>query len=637
MDEREALHSNHATPVVRHCPQSRRHTPARPTPFVMPAISAQQAQKEYDVIVVGSGAAGGQSAYTLTMEGAKVLMLEAGRDYDPTKETPMFQDNSVAPLRGAATPDKYWGFHDATVGGGWTVPGEPYTQLSKDPALQFDWWRSRMLGGRTNHWARHTLRMGPYDFKGRSRDGLGFDWPISYADLAPYYDKVEMLIGVYGENEGFENTPDSPPGVLQPPPAPRANELLVKKYGKPLGVEVIPIHRAVLTQRLDHERLPAKLHPNNPKAQRILAKAMSERAACFWATPCHRGCSIRAAYQSNTVHLPPALATGNLDIVTNAMVREVTLNAKGLADGVVFIDKVTGLECRVRARAVVLAASSCESVRVLLNSKSALFPQGLANTNGLVGKYVMTTVGANLSGQIPLLENLPPHNEDGAGGAHMYAPWTRYAEQLTGKLGFARPYHIEFGGGRDMPNMGTGAGLQRFTRGSYGRQFKADARRFYGSTMYFSCRGEMLPNDDSFCDLDPVVKDQWGIPVLRFSWKWSDHETRQAEHAVNTFADIISALGGKVLGATKTNRTGKDVAIGKGGRVTHEVGGAIMGESPRTSVTDAWCRTWEVKNIYVADGATFASSADKNPTITIFALAWRSAEHLLGEMKNGNI
>ena len=184
----------------------------------MPVISANQAKPDYDVNVVGSGAGGGQTAYTLTMEGAKVLMLEAGRNYDPVQETPMFQTNRQAPLLGTGTVDKPFGFHDATVGGGWQVPDEPYTQVHTDPARQFEWWRSRMMGGRTNHWARHSLRNGPYDFKPKSRDGLGFDWPLSYEDLAPYYDKVEMLIGVYGENNGLENTPDSSPGVLQPPP-----------------------------------------------------------------------------------------------------------------------------------------------------------------------------------------------------------------------------------------------------------------------------------------------------------------------------------------------------------------------------------------------------------------------------------
>ena len=288
---------------------------------------------KYDVIIVGSGAGGGQTAYTLTMAGARVLVIEAGRNFDPAT-TPMFQINGQAPLRGAPTPDKALGFYDGTAGGGWSIPGEPYTNASADPARQFMWWRSRMLGGRTNHWGRIALRFGAYDFKPYSRDGLGVDWPISYQDLAPYYDKVEMLIGVFGAAEGLENSPDSPPGVLLPPPRSRAGELLVAQRGKKLGLSVVPIHRAVLSVRQDADRLPAKLHPGNPKAQRILAEAMRQRAACFWATDCHRGCSIKANYQSNTVHFPPALETGNLEIVTDAMVREVTLDGSGKASGV---------------------------------------------------------------------------------------------------------------------------------------------------------------------------------------------------------------------------------------------------------------------------------------------------------------
>ena len=376
----------------------------------MPQIDPDKAQAQYDVIVVGSGAAGGQTAYTCALEGAKVLMLEAGRNYDPEKETPMFQTNADAPLRGTNTPDKPFGFYDATIDGGWQVPGEPYTSASSDPARQFWWWRSRMLGGRTNHWGRISLRNGPYDFKPRSRDGLGFDWPVNYEDVAPYYDKVEMLIGVYGDNHGLENTPDSPRGCLQPPPAFRAAERFGQHHGKKLGLPVIPIHRAVLTEKQDPAVLPAKIHPGNPRAQRLLADAMRARQACFWATPCGRGCSIKANYQSTTVHLPPALASGNLDLISDAMAREVTVGPDGRATGVIFIDRRTGKERTVKGKVVVLAASSGETVRILLNSKSALFPQGLANSSGLVGKYIMDTVGASHSGQITTIENLPPHN-----------------------------------------------------------------------------------------------------------------------------------------------------------------------------------------------------------------------------------
>ena len=600
----------------------------------MPILTPEQVKSNYDVIVVGSGAAGGQTAYTLTMEGAKVLMLEAGRDYDPTKETPMFQNNSQAPLRGIATPEKPWGFYDATVDGGWTVPGEPFTNASSKQNEQFTWWRSRMLGGRTNHWGRIALRNGPYDFKSHRRDGHGFDWPIGYEDVAPYYDKVEMLIGVYGANDGLENTPDSSPGVLLPPPKPRAGEILAQRRAKTLGLPVIPIRRAVLSVRQDAINVPPKLHPNNPKAQRVLAEAMQSRAACFWATECGRGCSIKANYQSTTVHLPPALATGNLDLVTNAMVREVTLDAAGKATGIVYIDRLTGNGHRVAARVVVLAASSCETVRLLLNSKSPRFPQGLANSSGLVGKYIMDTVGAGLGGQVPLLENLPLHNEDGAGGAHVYVPWWLYQQQLAGKLDFARGYHIEFQTGRGMPGVSTGAGMEWLTAGAYGRKFKEDARRYFGSFVYFGGRGEMIPNENCFCELDPTVKDKWGLPVLRFHWKWSSHELRQAAHQQRTFAAIIEAMGGKVQTPPADDPA---TILRPGGNVKHEVGGARMGDDAKSSVTNSFGQTWDVKNLFLTDGAPFCSNADKNPTLTIMALAWRASDYLLDELRKGNL
>lgn len=594
-------------------------------------ITADAASKtQYDVIIVGSGAGGGQAAYTLAMEGARVLMLEAGRRYDPVTETPMFQTPDQAPLRGWVTTDKPFTFYDATVDGGWQVPGEPYVQGSTERKQQFTWWRSRMLGGRTNHWGRVSLRNGPYDFKPRSRDGLGFDWPISYEDLAPYYDKVEMLIGIYGSKEGLENTPDSPEGCLLPAPKPLVSDLLIAKASRKLGIPTVACHRAVLTEQLDWKRSPAKLHPGNAAAQAIIAADMKRRAACFWATPCGRGCSIRANYQSTTVHLPPALETGRLDIVTDAMVREVTLSKSGSASGVIAINRKTRQDFQVTGRAVVLAASALESVRILLNSASAGFPQGLANSSGKLGKYLMDTVGSSLAGQVPLLENVPPHNEDGVAGGHLYTPWWLYKEQRAGKLDFARGYHIEFGGGRHMPELSTTMGMEWLTGGSYGAKFKEDARRYYGSMVFFAGRGEMIPNENSYCELDSAIKDKWGIPVLRFHWKWSEHETRQAVHMQKTFAQIIEAMGGRVQGKVETDGT---EAISTGGEIIHEVGGAIMGDKARDSVVNKWCQTWDVKNLFLADGAPFVSNADKNPTLTIMANAWRVADHILDRMR----
>ncbi len=613
----------------------------------MPVLSSSKKQPSYDVIVVGSGAGGGQAAYTLTMNGAKVLLLEAGRNYEPARETPMFQTHGQAPLAASITPDKHLGFHDATVGGGWRVPGEPYVvRRQQQPgwhvasdwkAPESDqnwmWWRPRMLGGRTNHWGRISLRMGPYDFKPRARDGLGLDWPIQYEDLAPYYDRVETLIGVFGSNEGRENTPDSAPGSLLPPPAMHAHELLAKKACSPHGIPVVPIHRAVLSARQDHVGAPARLHPGNPRAQEIIAKHMKQRAVCYWATPCGRGCSTRANYQSTTVHLPPALDTGNLDILPDAMVREVTLGPTGRATGVLYIDKKTGQERRAEARVVVLAASGCESARILLNSKSHAFPQGLANSSGKVGRYLMDSVGAQVGGQIPALENLPAYNTDGS-GAHAYAPWWLYQEQRAGKLNFARGYHIEMGGGRNLPAVGLADDVARLTGGGYGKKFKEEMRRYFGSWVHFAGRGEMIPNENSYCELDPEQKDQWGIPVLRFHFQWSEHEINQAAHMHQTFKNIIEAMGGRVT--TPVHADGRR-AIYPPGAIIHEVGTTSLGSNAKTSVLNPWCQAWDVKNLFVMDGGPFVSNADKNPTLSIMALAWRSSDYLLDEMKKGNL
>ena len=603
----------------------------------MPIVTPDKLQTSYDVIVIGSGAAGGQTAYTLTQEGVKVLMLEAGRFFNPATEAALFQTPGQAPLRGVATPDKQYGFHDCSINSGWNIPGEPYTNAHQEPHRQFRWWSQRMLGGRTNHWGRIALRSGPLDFKPRTRWGVGFDWPISYDEVAPYYDKIEMLAGVFGTNEGIENSPNSSPGVLLPAPKMRVGELYAQRHAPKAGLRVIPIHRAVLSVRQDADTIPARLHPNNPRAQRILRDSMRARAACFWATRCHHGCAIKATYDSHTVHLTPALATGNLDILPNAMAREVTIDKAGKATGVTFIDKTTGREGQASARVVVLAASSQESVRLLLNSKSSLFPHGLANSSGKVGKYLTDSVGSSLSAHIPAFEGMPLHNEDGAGGPHAYVPWTMLDRNRNGELGFPGGYHLEFTPGRQMPQMTVANGFDGLSgRGgyAYGRQLKEDARRYYGCGLSFGAQGTMVPNDGTFCELAPGLKDQWGIPVLRFHWQWTDFEIKQVLHQQQTIAELLRAVGGRFAGEPETDPL---KLVRAGGSVIHEVGGAIMGADSTTSVTNKWSQTWDVKNLFVADGATFASTADKNPTLTIMALAWRAADYLMSELGKGNL
>lgn len=557
-------------------------------------------QEPYDALIVGSGAGGGMAAWVLTSKGLRVLMLEAGRHYDPYKETPMFSAPSDAPLRGAGTPDKEFGYYDATVNGGWQVPGEPY---SNAPGSEFMWWRSRMLGGRTNHWARNSFRMGPYDFKPRSRDGLGVDWPISYDDIAPYYDKTEAIVGVYGRNDGLENHPDSSPGVLHKPPAPRIGELLIQAGCHDLGIPCVPARRAILT------------------------RPIGDRSPCFYATDCGRGCSIGAAFQTTTSLLPMALATGKLTIVTDAMVYELRFDDTGKATGVNYIDKNTGKHDAAFGHAVVLAASAGETARIMLNSKSKSFANGAGNSSGQVGRNLMDTVGAGMHAQFPLLENRPSYNEDGAMGLHLYIPFWLYKEQARGELDFARGYHYELGSiGRRSPSLGLGD-IASFS-GRYGSGLKEDMRRYYGSFLSFVCRGEMMPNTDSYCEIDPDATDKWGIPTLRFNFKWSQNELKMVEHFQETTRELVARLGGKILSGDVPAQQ----AISRGGEIIHEVGTTRMGDDPDSSVTNQYGQSWDIRNLFVADGGVFASKAHKNPTITIMALAWRCSDYLAEQM-----
>jgi choline dehydrogenase-like flavoprotein len=331
------------------------------------------------------------------------------------------------------------------------------------------------------------------------------------------------------------------------------------------------------------------------------------------------------------VLIDPALKTGRLTLITNAMAREVTIGTDGLATGVSYIDKNTLTDQHVRAKIVVLAASAMESARLLLNSKSNLFPQGLANSSGVVGKYLTDTTGAGVSGHIPALENHIPHNHDGVGGMHVYMPWWLDNK----KLDFPRGYHIEVYGGAGQPSSGFGGGIQRRNGGGYGKKLKEDYRRYYGASIGFDGRGEMIPNENSYCELDPNVVDRFGIPVLRFHWKFTDYEYNQAKHMQETFRALIVAMGGTPNGSMPTKEQGYGLAAG--GTIIHELGGVRMGSDPKSSVVNANCQAHDVKNLFVADGSPFVSQADKNPTWTILALSWRTSDYITQQRKAGAI
>jgi choline dehydrogenase-like flavoprotein len=559
------------------------------------------AETAADVIIVGSGAAGGMAAYSLTKAGLRCLLLEAGRDYDPQAEVNMYAPESDAPLRGAATPDKPFGYFDATVGGGWQVDGEPYTMRD---GTDFRWYRSRMLGGRTNHWGRHVPRWGPYDFKPFSRDGLGVDWPISYDDIAPFYDRVERMIGVNGGRIELENHPDSPPECLMPPPKPRIPEMLLKATCESMGIPVRTAHTAVLTRDMPDEIAP--------------------RSACFNATPCTRGCTIGAMFQTTTSFLPMAKATGRLTIVTDAMVSRVTMATAKRAAGVEYVDRKTGARHQVKARAVVVAGGTCETTRLLLNSGGSEQPGGLANSSGELGRNLTDSTGASFRAFIPGLADRPRYNEDGIGGQHVYIPFWLYKEQQRGELDFARGYHFEIGGRFGIPPA---AALPRI----WGAGLKKAVRSTSGATIGMTLRGEMIPNKDTFCEIDPAVKDRFGIPVLRFSFRWSQHEVNQVAHGKKTAHAVFKRMNGTILDPDLP----PEKIMTAGGEIIHELGTARMGADARSSVVNSYGQTWDVDNLVLMDGAIFASGAHKNPTLTILALALRASEQLASRFKSG--
>lgn len=581
----------------------------------MPDLQIKKSSKQYDVCIVGSGAGGGMAAYVLTQAGLKVLVLEAGPWYDPAKNVTQLKWPSESPRRGAPTQFRPFGDFDAAYGG-WEIEGEPYTQVNS-PGSKFDWFRSRMLGGRTNHWGRISLRFGPKDFKGRSHDGLGEDWPISYDDIAPYYDRVDDLIGVFGTKEGLPNDPDS---KFLPPPKPRLHELIIKKAAAEAGVTVIPSRLSILTKKIN-----------------------DERGACFFCAQCGRGCTVYGDFSSSSCLIKPAVKTNNLEVINNAMVREVLTNSGGMATGVSYVSKDDMQEYEVSAKVVVLAASACESARLLLNSKSAAHPNGLANSSNVVGKYLHDSTGVGMGGILPKLFNRKRYNEDGVGGIHIYSPWWLDNK----KLDFPRGYHIEYWGGMGMPTYGFGFGVQNYNgkypdrngnmkpAGGYGASLKDDHRYFYGSTFGMDGRGEAIPREDNYCEIDPQVVDKFGIPVLRFHYKWSDYEIRQAKHMQETFQEIIHKTGATITWGIAGADTNYGLAAP--GRIIHEVGTVRMGNDKKKSALNKFNQAHDCKNLFVVDGGAFVSQADKNPTWTILALSWRASDYIIEQIKQQNL
>lgn len=571
-------------------------------------MQIKKSAKEYDTIIVGSGAGGGMAADVLSKAGLKVAVVEAGPFFDPKDPKTMTQMKWPweSPRRGAST-NRAFGDFDMSYGD-WKVDGEPYTQSE---GTKFMWWRSRMLGGRTNHWGRISLRFGPDDFKHRDIDGLGENWPITYEELKPYYDKLDKQVGVFGSKEGLRNDPD---GFFLPPPKPRLHELYYIKGARKAGVSAIPSRLSILTKKLN-----------------------DDRGVCFYCNQCNRACRVYADFSSSSVFIIPGVDGGRIDLYVNSMVRTVTTNDEGLATGVSYINKEDRLEYKLKGKTVVLGASACSSARILLNSKSKQHPNGLGNSSDVVGRYLHDSTGAGRSAFIPALMDRKLYNEDGVGGLHVYSPWWLDNKNLD----FPRGYHIEQWGGLGMPAYGFGfdvEGLNKYIGGAvggYGDKLRKDVKKFFGAVVGMAGRGESIAKRENRCEIDESTVDQFGIPVLKFTYQWSDYEILQAKHMQDTFEEIIDGMGGIAFG----NKPKKEENYGllNPGQIIHEVGTTRMGNDPKQFVTNKYCQLHDAKNVFIVDAGPFTSQADKNCTWTIMALAMRTSEYIVEELKKQNI
>lgn len=559
-------------------------------------VPAARREPVYDVVIVGSGAAGGTAAWVLVNAGLRVAMLEAGpmrqhmvdfAYHDPFPYEDPYRGQKTEEAPSEVMRKKYVFGPNAYAP--WPNPDEPYTTPKDQP---YEWMRARNVGGRAMFWGRFANRFNEADFKMRSHDGQGLDWPIEYKDLAPYYDKAEIFMGVCGAKENHPDLPDS--DNFLPPVALKCPDYIMMKAGDKLGIRSIRVRRAMLT------------------------KSYKGYAQCHYCAGCDDGCETHSFYNPAFRQVEPLMKKfpRTFKLVTNAMAHKVNLNAKGLASGVSYIDKATGKEREIKARTVVLGCGTLESTRLLLGS-------GIANSSGQVGKNFIEHLDASAQAFLPTLSFATREEGDGIGGSHIVIPWFGYFRPNE-KRDFVRGFQIEPSARQRMrPDKNP-----KRTRG-FGAEFKKEVRRWQGTRVSLACHGEMLPSPNKFVELDPEVKDKWGIPVLKIHHPVEAHDMAMYKYVRQTYEELFHAAKATDISLPE----GPD----KPGHSIHEMGTVHMGDDAKTSVLNKFNQSWDVKNLFVTDAASFASGTHKNPTLTIMALSWRAAEYALAEMKKGNL
>jgi choline dehydrogenase-like flavoprotein len=523
------------------------------------------AAKEYDVLIVGSGHSGGMAAKILTSHGASCLMLNAGPDAE-------FERNRVSkavhelPYRGFGKPGRLPHVFQANEfnANQWVDETEvPYTH---DPANPYNWVRVRLVGGRSLFWARQSFRLSDFEFKAGDLEGNGQNWPISLADLAPYYSQVEEIFRVSGRKEGWPEFPDGNFVETNYPP--------------------------------DSETIKRVTELANQRGMRVSKMRTSAGQG--------------GLASSVNLLLPDALATGKLDLVSNAIVREITVDRNtGLANGAHFINRHSRREMHAKARVVVLAAGCLESTRLLLNS-------GLANSSGVLGRYLHDQIyGVSVVASVP--EACDGKRPQGLMGGGAFIPRFRNLKKDE-KRNFIKGYCVLIGSGSSAsPNLFA----------EYGEALQKKLDHYAGSCVSGMIYGERVPRYENHVRINKNVTDAWGIPVLHVEVRDSDNELNMAQDAANTIEELFKAAGWDIL-----SKTGKFFPPGYS---IHEVGTCRMGDNPKTSVLNKWNQSHDVKNLFVVDGASFVTCGWQNPTMTILSLSMRASEYLAEQMKQRNL
>ncbi|HEV2447712.1 MAG TPA: GMC family oxidoreductase, partial [Candidatus Sulfopaludibacter sp.] len=565
----------------------------------------------YDAIVVGSGACGGWAAMELSKAGMKVLMLEAGARIDPVKDfhhTFLYQME----YRGQSKPGTLRRYSGSERNYRIMLDNleNPYTTA---PDTVYNWGRSRCLGGRTMHWARASDRMADYEFKAASRDGYGMDWPIGYADIKPYYDRVESFIGVSAALEGLPQFPD---GVFLPAMPLNCAETVFTAACQSLG------------WRSTHRRL----------AQ--LTRVHNGRPPCHYCGNCVNGCDVGAMFNTVAVTLPPALKTGNLEVRTDCVVSNIRMGAEDRARGVAYIERYTLKTVEVDARYVILAASTLENTRLMLLSARG----GLANSSGTLGRYMMDQVGGGgVSGILPKLKGGPSRLDDGK-SAGITIPNFQNFDQKSQRKEFIRGYVMNATGGQtEYPQFAAAVP-------GYGSEWKKEVKsRYVAQARVWIAGGEMLAQKENFVELDPEVKDHWGIPVLKIHFQHCDNDYKIIADFQEKAGELFHKAGGEVMpsmgrggpagfpggpGSPDSGRGAGRAGRGAGGRrplggSIHEVGTARMSAGPQDGVLNSYCQAHDIPNLYVFGGNAFVTTGDKHPTLTMMALTARGCDRIL--------